>query len=30
MSPESYQDLADYLTLFLRKAKRNAGAGKPE
>jgi hypothetical protein len=24
LSPESYQDLEDYLTLFLRKAKRNA------
>lgn len=26
MSAESYQDLADYLSLFLRKAKRNADA----
>lgn len=39
LSPESYQDLEDYLSLFLRKAKRNADAarlmreiatGKPE
>jgi hypothetical protein len=26
LSAESYQDLADYLALFLRKAKRNADA----
>jgi hypothetical protein len=28
MSPESYQDLSDYLALFLRKAKRNADAAR--
>ena len=26
LSAESYQDLSDYLSLFLRKAKRNADA----
>lgn len=28
MSPESYQDLSDYLALFLRKAKRNADVAR--
>jgi hypothetical protein len=29
-SPQSYQDLSDYLELFLRKAKRGAERGDEE
>ncbi|WP_247457444.1 hypothetical protein [Bradyrhizobium sp. 2] len=28
LSPDSYQDLSDYLALFLRKAKRNADVSR--
>jgi len=30
LSPQSYQDLSDYLELFLRKAKRRAERGDEE
>ena len=30
LSPQSYQDLSDYVELFLRKAKRRAERGDEE